>query len=109
MHLTRPTLIRPLVAFALGLVLAQPVGCSDSNDSDARIASACHDYCETARMCNDEIDMDNCQANCEDGMNDCMHDELPQALDDLENCAAESCDDFLGCSIGAGLQCTFGI
>jgi hypothetical protein len=24
-------------------------------------------------------------------------------------CAEESCDDFLGCTIGAGAQCTFGV
>jgi hypothetical protein len=36
-------------------------------------------------------------------------DEQEAALDDLDECAEDSCNDFLACTIGAGAECVFGI
>jgi hypothetical protein len=42
-------------------------------------------------------------------MDDCMANDQEDALDDLGGCAEDSCDDVAGCTIGAGLECVFGL
>jgi len=101
--------------FAAGLA----VGCTSEGDDNtedggtdntSRIASTCQSYCAKAKTCDDDgKTVEQCVADCKANLGDCMVDEQSQTLDDLDGCAAESCDDFGGCTIGAGLQCTFGI
>lgn len=83
--------------------------CEREGTGDTRIALTCADYCRQAADCDDEVDKDACKDDCEATMDDCMADEQEQALDDLDACAGDSCDDFAGCTIGAGLQCSFGL
>jgi len=96
------------LGIALALALGVSIGACNGT-GDTRIKLTCKDYCAKAAECDDEVDEDDCVADCRDTMQDCMADEQEQALDDLDACGEESCDDFLGCSIGAGIQCTFGI
>ena len=82
---------------------------SCDSTGEIREEFSCARYCNQAEDCNDEVDVDECKSDCEDAVSNCQEDEKDHALDDLENCAMESCDDFAACTIGAGLQCTFGI
>lgn len=96
--------------YAVATLVGMAVGaCEREGTGDARIALTCADYCQKAADCDDEVDVDECKDDCKDAMEDCMDDEQEEALDDLDACAEDSCDDFLGCTIGAGLECTFGI
>lgn len=106
----------PIKPMLLGLLVGLSYACAEDDDgglfdgvSDLRISNACEDYCDQARTCSDDVDVDECRANCEDNMHDCMADEQKQAVEDVEDCSAEACNEFLGCTIGAGLQCSFGI
>jgi hypothetical protein len=93
----------------LGLALAQLQACERDGTGDFRIEQTCEDYCAQAKTCNDDLDEDACIENCTNTMDDCMADEQEEALDDLDTCGNESCDDFAACTIGAGLECAFGI
>lgn len=84
-------------------------GCEDLDGTgDLRVELSCNNYCQKAKDCDDEVDMAECEANCESAVNDCMADEQEQALDDLDDCAQDSCDDFGACTVAAGLECAFG-
>ncbi|MBC8067494.1 MAG: hypothetical protein IAG13_04100, partial [Deltaproteobacteria bacterium] len=83
--------------------------CDREGTGDLRIRATCNDYCDKAKECDDNVDEDDCQSRCESDMEDCQSDEQEEALDDLDDCAQDSCNEFLGCTIGAGLQCTFGL
>lgn len=74
-----------------------------------RIDATCEDYCAKAHECSDSVDVDDCVADCKDQIGDCMADEQEEALDSLDDCAANSCNEFIGCTVGAGLACSFGI
>lgn len=99
---TPRTLMLHLCTLLLGAGLACDAGKS-------RVEITCEDYCAKAHECDDDSSQSACVADCKDAMGDCMADEQEQALDDLDACAADSCDEFLGCTIGAGLQCSFGL
>ena len=114
MTTTTPRFVRTLektmgllvVALGAGLGLA---ACEEKNGTgNLRIGLSCSNDCERAKACSDEVDVDECEANCESAASDCMADEQEEALDDLDDCAAESCDDFAVCTAGAGLACAFG-
>ena len=98
----------------IGLLLGVLLGCNEQDGhgvpaSAAKIQSTCQSYCDHARTCDDEVVVASCVAKCRDRIGDCMADEQSTALDDLGQCAREGCDDFNGCTIGAGLRCTFGL
>jgi hypothetical protein len=95
-----------LGAIALGLLAA--VACGNGT-GDVRVGMTCEAYCEHAHDCNDNVDTDACIDDCRDTIDDCMADEQEQALDDLDHCSAESCNDLAACTVGAGLQCAFGV
>jgi hypothetical protein len=76
----------------------------DEYEPPQKVVDACGDYCARANDCNDETDVDKCQADCVDAMTDCMVDELDAALTKLNQCANESCDDFIGCSVCSGCK-----
>lgn len=91
----------------VGFLAAQ--ACEREGTGDIRTNATCRDYCNQAKSCDDDLDEEDCRNRCESDMDDCQADEQEQALDDLDDCATKSCDEFVGCTIGAGLQCTFGI
>ena len=96
--------------YAVATLVGIAVGaCEREGTGDTRIALTCADYCRQAADCDDEVDVDECKDDCKNTMEDCMDDEQEEALDDLDECSEDSCDDFLGCTIGAGLECSFGI
>lgn len=100
--------------YVWALLLGAVLGCNDDDGGqagvdDAELQSTCQAYCDHARTCDDEVVIASCVQKCKDRMSDCMADEQSAALDDLNRCATEGCDDFTGCTIGAGLQCTFGL
>ena len=121
----RDTKLIHVIGFFAAVVCTSVPGCSDdSNDADtnnssvtagdgdgnaAEIQSTCDTYCNKSQTCDDGETLEQCVADCKAQLGDCMADEQEQALDDLDSCAADSCDDFAGCTIGAGLQCAFGI
>ncbi|MBZ5715708.1 hypothetical protein [Nannocystis pusilla] len=99
---------------AIAMLFAGVLGCGKDGDggggaTQTEIDTACQSYCQMAHLCDDEIAADECTATCVDRMGDCMADEQGQAVDDLESCAKEACDDFTSCTVGAGFQCAFGI
>lgn len=99
----------------LAVLVGASFGCRDEGDgasgvvSTAEIKSACEAYCARGKACDEATDLVMCLSDCRDRMADCMQDEQRQAVDDLNDCGAESCEDFNRCAIGVGLQCTFGI
>ncbi len=105
---------RFLLGFAAvaGLLIGACQG-DDDNDDDyeapAAVEEACADYCMRAKECNDETDEPKCADDCVAAMGNCQVDELDQATAMLEQCANESCDDLIGCSINAGAECFFGL
>lgn len=105
---TTTTVLSVLGALSLGFLSA--VACGDGTGTgEVRVNMTCEAYCDQANMCNDNVDFDNCVDDCEDTVDDCMADEQEQALDELDACSAESCNDFGACTVGAGLQCAFGV
>ena len=101
---------RPLLLI-LGLGLGLALGaCTDLDGTgDLRTQISCENYCEQAKECNDNVDAQDCIDRCLGSVDDCMADEQEQALDQLDDCATESCNDFAGCTIEAGAQCYFGL
>ncbi len=108
MKLPRSTTTAVSILGALMLGLVSAVACGNGTGS-VRVNMTCEAYCDQATECNDNVDFDNCVDNCEDTIDDCMADEQEQALDDLDSCSAESCNEFGACTVGAGLQCAFGV
>lgn len=113
-------MIQTVYRFALAAALCSAAGCTnddndDNDDNDTGAVSAselnatCQDYCDQAKVCDADTAVDQCIIDCKDRLGDCMVDEQSQAVDDLKECADKSCDEFTGCTIGAGLQCTFGL
>jgi len=82
---------------------------ADTGGNAGRIQSTCDSYCAKEQTCDDDDTVEQCVADCKAQLGDCMADEQSKVLDELDDCAAESCDDFNNCTFGAGLQCTFGI
>lgn len=121
--------MRTTLSYATGifsaLLFMSGLGCSDGNDEEtvsdssepdgeggsnaARIQTTCQNFCDKAQVCDDDETVEQCVADCKAQLGDCMADEQSQVLDELNSCAAMSCDDMGGCTFGAGLQCKFGI
>jgi hypothetical protein len=78
-------------------------------DPVSTIESSCTGYCERQAECDDEVNTDDCINDCVDAAGDCQADEQEQAIEELEACAEESCDDIGECAVGAGLECYLGI
>ena len=74
-----------------------------------RIELTCADYCNQLATCDDETDTAACRNTCEDAFADCQDDEVEQVIDEMNECANESCDDIGTCTLGAGLECFLGI
>lgn len=108
-HLGR--LVRPLVLVLAGAASLAVGACKEDevDGDDAQIKSSCESYCEQAKLCNQDINEQNCINDCRNAVGNCMADEVDLALDKLQGCAKEACDDFTACTIDAGAQCYFGL
>ncbi len=103
--------------FALAAAFCTGLCCNNDNDDDGggggatdqEVMTTCKKYCDQAQVCDGDVEAGECLVKCQDRLGDCMADEQSQTLDDLETCSLKACDDFKGCTIGAGLQCVFGI
>ncbi len=110
-----PTAIRtPSKALLLALfggVCFGVIACGEDDPTDAslEVELSCADYCRKAAECDGDVDREACENDCEGAAQDCMADEQQQALDDLDECSESTCDEFGGCTVGAGLQCAFGL
>lgn len=106
-----------LSRYTLAIVLGVGLGCGKDRGDDGdggpatqiEVEDACQAYCQRAKLCDDETVIAECETKCEKRMGNCMADEQGQAVDDLNICADESCDDFRLCTVGTGLQCAFGL
>ena len=119
----RDTKLIHVIGFFAAVVCASVPGCSDdSNDADtnnstvtagdgkdAEIQSTCDTYCNKSQTCDGDETLEQCVADCKAELGDCMADEQEQVMQELRDCAAETCDDFGACTFGTGLQCKFGI
>ncbi|MEZ4451756.1 MAG: hypothetical protein R3B09_19995 [Nannocystaceae bacterium] len=113
-HSSRSFFTRALLVVGLFVGGSLGMACNDEDDGDddptpVNVRVACGNYCDQRAECNDEFDVDDCETRCKDAMRDCQADEQDQAVEDLNGCAQESCDDVVTCAIGAGSQCFFGI
>ncbi|MCR9160006.1 MAG: hypothetical protein ACE37F_38215 [Nannocystaceae bacterium] len=106
----------PAILFSLlcAAALTVQIGCDNDDDGvgvieELQIEGSCNDYCEQAKSCDDGVDVEACENDCFDAMSDCQADEQEEALNDIDSCSEEACSEFVGCSIGAGLQCSFGV
>jgi hypothetical protein len=81
----------------------------DGTEASLEVRNACDDYCVKAKECDGDIDEENCYERCLDNMGNCRVDEEEEAIEKLQQCANESCDDFIGCTVEVGAQCYFGL
>lgn len=105
--------------FMLATVFCAATGCkedeSDEKSSETGAVSAvelnatCQDYCDQAKVCDAKLAVEKCVTDCKDRLGDCKADEQTRAVDDLRLCTDKVCGEFPGCTIGAGLKCTFGL
>lgn len=106
---------KPLL-FAIAAMAGVALGACKEDDPEEydtgatlELKNSCADYCSTAVACDDERSHDECTTKCIDRMTDCQVDEQAAALDRLDACTNESCDDFFGCTVNVGAQCVFGL
>lgn len=100
--------------FAFAAVAGLALGaCMEDDDDDwdppLEVRNSCEDYCAQAKLCDDDVNEQNCRDKCTNAMGNCQTDELDIAVDELRQCSNETCDDFVGCTISVGAQCAFGI
>lgn len=108
--------LRPLL-ISFAAVAGLTVGaCTDDAEGDyddgpvsMEVQTACDTYCAKSLECEPDRDEQDCRDGCYDAMSSCAADQQNQALTQLEMCAQETCDDFLGCTISAGAECFFGL
>jgi hypothetical protein len=93
---------------ALGACRHKPSD-GDGAGASIKVKSACDSYCAKAKTCKDDMDEQECRSKCQNAMTDCQADEQKTALKRLDDCANESCDDFIGCTINVGATCVFGL
>ena len=104
-----------VLLFGLAAVAGVALGACRQDDANGdsgpsfAVTSSCNDYCSQAKLCNDDLNEEKCRDNCEGTLTNCQVDEQDAALDKLDQCAKESCDDFIGCTVNVGAKCIFGI
>jgi hypothetical protein len=80
-----------------------------NGDADDLLDGPCQQYCERRNECDSDVEVEPCRQDCVDAAQDCQSDEKEQALDDIEACSEEDCNEIAQCTIGASLQCYLGI
>lgn len=74
--------------------------------SQHRINKVCKRYCQRAYDCNDATNYDNCIDDCVTEANGCeSEDDVEVALDILEDCVADSCNQVAACTLEAWVEC----
>lgn len=104
-------LVRPMLLVLAGASSLAIGACREDEDggNDAQVKASCTSYCAQSKLCNADINEQNCIDDCRSAMGNCMADEQDIALDKLEECSKEACNDFAACTIDAGAQCYFGL
>lgn len=106
MTMTRLSKLAPSLALTFAATLGVVLGAC--GHSDYRIDKVCEKYCDRIYDCNDNTDYMDCVDNCVEQANECDSDnDVEQALDTLEMCAEDSCNDVIACSIDAWAECVF--
>ena len=76
--------------------------------SEYRIEKVCKRYCARAVDCNDNIVFDDCVSDCIDTAHECdSESDVENALDILDTCPEESCNDVGACVLDAWVECAF--
>ena len=94
---------------SFGVVAAAAIGfmlgaCGPA--SEHRMNKVCKRYCDRAVDCNDNIDWDDCVDDCVNQAMDCDSDnDVEAALDILDECAGESCNNVGACTTDAWIEC----
>ena len=73
------------------------------------VERTCTNYCDHRAECNDDVDVDACIDDCQEAAGNCQADEQEQALEELDACAEQSCDDVGECTVSASLECYLGL
>jgi hypothetical protein len=74
--------------------------------SQHRINKVCKRYCQRAFDCNDNTNYDECLDDCVTEANDCESEsDVEAALDILEDCVADSCNQVATCTAESWLEC----
>jgi hypothetical protein len=109
----KPTTQKNIVHWLLvaaGLIIVQSaVACADEPGDTLTAKIDCWSYCRQAETCNGDVNRAQCENDCREALNECRADEVDEAQEQLDECAKESCDEFVGCTIEAGAQCYFGL
>jgi hypothetical protein len=96
-------LARP-AAFLVAALIGLTAGACKT--SELRIETVCKRHCERVVDCNDNLDYDNCVSDCVDTSNDCASEtDVEFALDKLDLCPDRACNEVLGCSAEAWIEC----
>jgi hypothetical protein len=89
-----------LVAALIGL------GAGACKHSELRIETVCKRHCSRVVDCNDNLDYDNCVSDCIDTSDDCASEnDVEAALDKLDLCPDQACNELLGCGTEAWIEC----
>jgi hypothetical protein len=92
-------LLSLLVAASVGL------GLGACKSSDFRAERVCKRHCSYLEDCNN-TDYDNCVNTCIETAAECDSDaDVEMALDKLDQCRQEACNEIPGCEIDAWLEC----
>jgi hypothetical protein len=95
-----------LASLLLAAVFGATLGACGPH-SEHRINKVCKRYCQRAVDCNDAIDYEDCIDDCVNTAGDCESDgDVEVALDILEDCTADSCNQVVTCTLEAWLECT---
>jgi len=90
-----------VLAAALGFALG---ACGPASES--RMNKVCKRFCERQFDCNDGTDVDDCIDGCVDEAMSCdSDDDVADALDILDECSTQSCNEVPGCLAEAWLEC----
>ncbi len=74
--------------------------------SEYRINKVCKRYCQRAVDCNDNTNYDDCLDDCVTEANGCESEaDVEAALDILEDCVADSCNEVGPCVLEAWVEC----
>jgi hypothetical protein len=74
--------------------------------SEHRINKVCKRFCLRAVDCNDQTNYDTCLDDCVDQANNCeSEDDVEAALDILQDCEADSCNQVGTCTVEAWFEC----
>jgi hypothetical protein len=108
--------LSPLIGGLLALGLAGTQACADNDGEidDRPITTeerdACSGFCNEARSCDDEVDIDECASRCLDSLDLCFESQVDDATAELRECTSgDECSDVVACGFEVGSECFFGL